>query len=160
MVDLLNLSGTLRLVLSKGEVLMTAVLQEERIWIPAISDERLAILAARIRPLVQFPGERGLHYIEPIDPRKESFIWNPVKAEPATGLQELEDIVTYHTYNYATHFEPTIAQVLAAIPSRLLADTAAFKVHISFDDDAHLYGEKEALRAGYHVAQMKLYRKK
>lgn len=123
--------------------------------IPAITNARLAELAARIKPLVR---KDGLHYyIEPCELRSMSFLWEPVFAEPARGLKMLVQIRTLHTFGYYGFFKPSIAEVLSQIPAELIDAVRAFEVE-GPQDAAELNRESEALNAGFQVATTTLYR--
>lgn len=131
--------------------------QEEKVWIPEISDERLAELVERIKPTCRFNDE--LRYIEPVDPRRVAYMWSPKPAETADDLNPVADIRTYHSYGAPNVFKPSIAEVLAQIPDEHLSNVVAFEIMNSPDDADDLNRELEALNAGYHVATTRLYRK-
>jgi hypothetical protein len=124
-------------------------------WIPSISDLELGVLLRGIRPTYRFNDT--LHYIEPCDPRRAAYTWDPKPAEEATGLTPLRDVRTYHTFGYYGFFKPSVAEVLAQIPSDLIESVVAFEIVESPQDAADLDKEREALNAGYHVAVTRLY---
>ncbi len=129
----------------------------DKTWIPEISDERLAELVERIKPVVRF-GKKPF-YIEPVDPKKVAYMWSPKKAAPATGLVPIRDITTNHRYGYYGLFKPSIAEVLAFVEqSDLDAGVIAFEIVAMPEDAVDLNRETEALNAGYHVAMTRLYR--
>jgi hypothetical protein len=111
--------------------------------IPEISDERLEKLTARIRPIVAIDDE--YHFIEPVDPRGVSFIWDPKPTEKASGLTQIAVIPTLHSYGYYGIFKPSIAEVLAMIP------------HTIIDTSADLNAQGSIVDGGYHLAQTTLY---
>jgi hypothetical protein len=125
--------------------------------IPEISDERLAELAKRIRPVVR-SRSNALAYIEPCDLRRVSFIWDAKITRKASKLVKHATIRTLHTYGYYGLFKPSIAEVLAQIPEDLIEQTVAFEV-IGPKDASDLNREQEALNAGFHVAVTHLYGK-
>jgi hypothetical protein len=95
----------------------------------ALTDERLAELAARIVPVLRNDDEDEpvLRYITVPDLRKVAFTWSPKYGEPAGGLVEMARIFTYHTYAASVFFKPTIAEVLAQIPDEHLDRVVAFE---------------------------------
>ena len=131
--------------------------ERKKVWIPEISDERLAELVERIKPTCRFNGE--LRHIEPVDPRRVAYTWDPKPAEVAEGLELLADVRTYHSYGAPNMFKPSIAEVLAQIPEEHLSQVVAFEIVKSPHDVHDLNKEREALNAGYHVATTRLYRK-
>ena len=104
--------------------------------IPEISNERLAELHARIKPVVRGAkttkgvvrhDEGDLYYIQDVDLRGESFIWDPTLTELAEGLNEFARIETAHTCGYYGIFKPSIAEVLAQIPVAFLDRCMAYE---------------------------------
>lgn len=113
--------------------------------IPEISDERLAQLHARIKPVVR--GARrsngaawhdGLFYIQDVDLRGESFTWDPTLTESAEGLRELARIETTHTCGYYGFFKPSIAEVLAQIPVEFLDRCVAYECGVGDLDTSNI----------------------
>lgn len=157
-------------------------------WIPAITDERLAELVARIKPIVRMeriitedlkfedgakgfrmrpdpsgklqPWQTGeLYYIEPVDPRGVAFSWDPIPTEKAMGLKPVRDIQTYHTFGYHGFFKPSIAEVLAMIPLEVVDEVVAFEIVDGPETAEDLKENLEAFNAGYHVATTRLYKR-
>jgi hypothetical protein len=122
--------------------------------IPEISDERLEKLTARIRPIVAIDDE--YHFIEPVDPRGVSFIWDPKPTEKASGLTQIAVIPTLHSYGYYGIFKPSIAEVLAMIPHTIIDVVVAFEVD-GPDTSADLNAQGSIVDGGYHLAQTTLY---
>ena len=131
----------------------------KRVWIPPIDGERLAELVERIKPIVDFP-RKGKCYIKPVDPSKVAYTFDPKPTEPAGDLVTLDDITTYHGYGYYGIFKPSIAEVLAQIPTELIDRVVAFEIIDWPRDASDLNREREALDAGYHVATTRLYGRK
>lgn len=128
-------------------------------WIPAISNTKLADLCARIRPIVTFP-DLGKRYIRSVDPRNDSYIWDPTATNEAVeGIAELQSITTYHTFGFYGLFKPSIAEVIAQIPEELLSQVVAFEIIKSPETADDLKRERKATAAGYHVAVTMLYKK-
>jgi len=92
-----------------------------------IDNKRLEKLSARIKPVIE--KEDHLYYIEDVDLRSVSFIWSPQTTKQALGLIEIGTIATYHTYGYAGFFKPSIAEVIAQIPSKYIEECVAFKIN-------------------------------
>jgi hypothetical protein len=96
---------------------------------PAISDTDLADLAARIVPVVP-DGNGTLHHIKPVDLRSTAFTWAPELTGPAANLEPIATIVTYHTYGYFGLFKPSVAEVLAQLPTEVADVAAAFSTEL------------------------------
>ncbi len=123
--------------------------------ITKITDERLAELAARIKPVVR-NRNNALAYIKPCGLRDEAFTWEPKITHKAANLVKHATIRTLHTYGYYGFFKPSIAEVLAQIPEDLIEQTVAFETFGPAAADA-LNKESAALNAGFHVATTNLY---
>ena len=121
-----------------------------------LSDEELADLAQRIRPVVRDENGRCF-YIEAVDPRKEAFTWSPTltdeAADGAGGIVRIATIYTLHSYGAPSLFKPSIAEVISMIPQHLLGKVIAFET-VCPDD---VGGQRSALAKGYHVAVTHLY---
>jgi len=128
---------------------------EEKVWIPTMTNERLAELYERIKPVVRVNGVP--HHIEPVDLRRTAYTWDPKPTDCVEGLQKICDITTYHRYGAPMFFKPSIAEVIAAIPEKHLGEVVAFEIVESPDTADDLNREHEALNAGYHVARTRLY---
>lgn len=104
----------------------------------SISDERLAELAARIKPVIRFAEGRfglfesddgWLYYVEDKpDLRNYAYAWDAVPTERAPSLEALGEIVTHHSYGAPSFFKPSIAEVLSQIPDRFIDKVVAFEV--------------------------------
>ncbi len=132
---------------------MPTVLENKKIFIPEVSKEEIRKRYKRIRPVVQTKNEK--RYMRKVDLFATSFLWNPKPVAKAKGLEQLQDIETYHSYGAPAFFKPTIAEVLAQIPDDLLKQNiVAFEVVSlqSMDEKG-----REALNAGYHLASVRLY---
>jgi hypothetical protein len=93
-----------------------------------ISDEELAFWMDRIRPVVRFDVagyDRPLKatkknpvaipfWIEPCDPRKVAFTWEPKPTKEAR-VRQLGHMITYHRFGAPSLFKPSIAEVIAQI---------------------------------------------
>lgn len=118
--------------------------------------DRIAKIATRIRPVVGFmtardgtlqPNDDGpLYYIKPVDLFKTSFLASPIPETPAENLELLQSITTFHTYGYVLCFKPSIAEVIARIPSDLIDRVVAFETLCGSD-----YGNN------LHITTTKLY---
>ena len=115
--------------------------------IPKISDERLHELHARIKPVVRGAatkkgavrhGGGDLYFIQDVDLRGIAFTWDPVLTQPAEGLKELARIETYHTCGYYGFFKPSIAEVLAQIPSKYLDHCVAYECGVGSLDTSNI----------------------
>lgn len=104
---------------------MNTVIKGE-VNVPEINDTKLNSLCERILPVVRKNG--ALYYIEPVDPRKTSYIWSPTITTEATGLKEFIKINTIHKCSYYGFFKPSVAEVLAQIPDDILDKICAFEI--------------------------------
>ena len=128
--------------------------KEPEFEVPQITDERLAELAERIKPLIR---HRDLLFtIAPVDPSRQTFIIDPVLLEVAMGLEAIAEIRTYHTFQHPLIFRPSVAEVLAMIPDEFIDEVKFFEI---VEPPKNLNMEKEALDMGYHVARTRLYRR-
>lgn len=124
--------------------------------IPDIPDEQLQELVDRIRPVVRRDGQ--LFYIEPPDPRRVSFLWDPVLTGEATDLVEIGVVPTLHTWGYYGFFKPSVAEVIRMIPHHLIGAAVAFEID-GPDDADDLNGTWAVVEGGCHLARTTLYRK-
>ena len=127
-------------------------------WIPEISDEKLKKLARKIKPIVR-DEKNVLRYIKSVDLRNIAYTWSPVFTKKAPEFSVITDTTTYHTWGYYGFFKPSIAEVIAQIPPRYLDRVCAFEIIKSPENISEVFGEQEALNAGYHVAITRLYEK-
>lgn len=96
-------------------------------YIPEISAERVAELQRGIRPLVR--RENRLHEIDVPDAWKVAFTWSPVLRGivDESSLEVLEEVHTYHAAGHIALVKPSIAEVLAQMPERLVGKAIAFE---------------------------------
>lgn len=123
-----------------------------------LSDQELAELAQKIRPICR-DKEGKCFFIEPVDPRKVSFIWSPSYTEEADGpggIVRHSTIYTLHSFSFHGMFKPSVAEVLAMIPLHLLDKVIAFET-IGPDDVYDLNRQRAAMNASFHVAITHLY---
>jgi len=130
----------------------------DRSYIPEVPEKEIRARAKTIKPVIA-GGAKGLHYIKEVDLFNVAYTWNPKPTKPATGLEPIQDIKTYHEYGYYGLFKPSIAEVLAQIPEKLLKEVVAFQLVGWPKTASDLNEERDALDAGYHVATARLYRK-
>ncbi len=128
----------------------------EKVWIPQLSPFELNRRVTQIRPVVC--AAEMLYYIAPVDPVKQSFLWNPKMDGMAFMLRPVENILTYHRYSKYADFTPSIAEVLAAIEANLTGYVVAFEIIRQLNAPVDLHEHREAVDAGYHVAHTRLYR--
>ena len=125
--------------------------------VPQITDERLAELAERIKPVIR--KNDVLYSIKPVDLRKIAFIWDPTEDGEAPALESIGEIRTYHKFGHPGFFKPSIAEVLAMIPDEFINNVEFFEIIESPKNADDLNKEKEALAMGYHVARTRLYKR-
>lgn len=123
-----------------------------RYRIPRITNEELAELAKRIKPVMRGAGNK-LFYgkIDP-DLRGTSYTWNFKATKEATGLFEFATIRTLHTYGSPMLFKPSVAEVIAQIPREYCDRVVAFEITQRPVHSDDLIKERDALNAGFHVA--------
>lgn len=123
--------------------------------------DRIAALSERIKPVVLRNG--ALRPILHRDIFDSSFVWDLDKETAdyeAEGLAPIEDITTYHVYGFIGLFKPSIAEVIACIPERLINSVAAFEFISAVEPLGVVSKEdRRCLSDGYHIATMRLYRK-
>ncbi len=119
-----------------------------------LTDQQISEMLESINPVVRKDG--ALYFIEPVDPRTQSFIWSPSFTDEAAGLTEISQILTLHSFGYQGFFKPSVEEVLAMIPVDLLPSVKAFEVFGPADVD-DLNRQSPAIDAGHHVAVTVLY---
>ena len=124
---------------------------------PSISDEVLNTLTDRIKPVV-LRGRR-LFYIEPVDPRKIAFNWDPTLAMEAIDLEEVATITTLHSTASSVFFKVSIADVLAQIPVGYTDQIVAFRTEHN-DESMSNWSRPELLARmwGFHLGVTTLYK--
>jgi hypothetical protein len=126
-----------------------------RTYIPTITDDELKAMAERIKPVVR--SGKVLFYIKEVDLKNIAYTWSPEITDRATDLKPLKEITTYHRYGYYGFFKPSIAEVLAQIPTELRETVVAFEITNSPETAADLNAHQTAVNDGYHVAVTQLY---
>lgn len=102
------------------------------------------------QPVVKHEG--NLWQIEPVDPDRIAFTWDPVRTHEMIDLIEVARIQTEHSYGAPVFFKPSISEVLNQIPEEL-DDITAFQ---TFIDDRHISLQFNA-DSSKHVATTILY---
>jgi len=124
--------------------------------LPQIEDDRLATLAARIRPVAPSKKSGSLHWLAPCDLRATAFTWDPILKGKAHGLVELTTIETLHGFGSCPAvFKPSVAEVLAQVDRcpGLAALAVAFSTALDGPAAAAVVGGR------YHRARTTLYRR-
>ncbi len=117
--------------------------------IPEINHDDLRRLAQQIKPVTTKEGIQYVH--EQRDVVTQSFMGAADKDLAAPELEEYFSTVTFHRYGHPMMFKPSIAEVLAQIPTQMLEKITAFESHpISMDPNSCVEGD-------YHVATTKFY---
>lgn len=130
--------------------LIKGVLEME---IPELTDEERA-RRVRIKPLVKRRGK--IYEVPEHDIEGVSFPWLDLTNEFAGELHEIAKIRTLHSWAYYGFFKPSVLEVLAQIPEELVDRIDFFTVD-GPETAADLIREKEAMDAGFHVAETTLY---
>ena len=139
-------------------ILMHAPLTHLPLTIPKISDALLEELTRKIRPVVECSDE--LFFIEPVDPRREAFTWDPTFVDLACGLKEVAKIRTLHAFGASAFFKPSLAEVFAQLPAGYIDSITAFKVEVieeAPEDETDKKAWKAAMYWGFHLATTTLY---
>ncbi len=123
--------------------------------IPKLSKAEFARRLARIKPVIR-KGKK-LHYIEDVSPITAAYTWDPKLLDEAVGLTPITKIRTLHSWGHYSMFKPSIGEVLSQIPADLVDKVSAFEITKSPENADDLNREKEALNAGFHVAETTLY---
>lgn len=132
-----------------------------RIWIPPISDVHLKRRAEHIRPIVRFAeGPKGHFrnlsgfpcYISIPGIHSRPYLHKPKYYKRDPKLEILTEITTFHPFDLPLCFQPSVADVLAAIPEELVSKVIAFEIVELLEDAA-------ATEAGFHAAKTCLYTK-
>lgn len=127
--------------------------------IPEISDDVLERRANLVRPVIR--NEKGLFYrdLKSCDLRKTAFMWEPKLEGEAINLVPYRTIITLHRWAYYGFFKPSIEEVLSQISEDDIdAGVIAFETN-GPETAQDLNNHKDALDAGFHVAETILYKK-
>lgn len=161
--------------------------QDQKIWIPRISDKRLRELFEKIKPVVRMArmlttweehndgsftvttqcDPQGKwrtwkygqpYYIEETELQTSPYLQRAVPDRRAHNLILERVIITYHAYEGCGSFKASIAEVLTQIPESLVDSVTAFEI-MAYDDVSleELREDHEAFEAGYHSVTTRLY---
>lgn len=109
----------------------------------------------QIQPVIR---DKGIPYFaEQVDPVNQSYLWNPRMTEVAFKLKEVAVITTYHEFISYGKFEPTVVEVLAAIPVQWLHGLVAFEIIEQPESVDDLRRAPAALADDHHMARTRLY---
>lgn len=123
--------------------------------IPEVSDNRLKKFS-EIFPVRTKDGHKfALEHIDVKDYRDVAFTFKDT-TKRVRGLKEKSRHRTLHTFGYHGIFKPSIAEVVAQVKDGEWNGVIAFET-IGPDTSDDLNREKEALDAGFHVAETILY---
>lgn len=85
--------------------------------VPQITDDLLDAVLRTMQPLVKRDGR--LWTIEPVDPRKVTFNWDPKLVREITGWKELDAVLTQHRHGgYHGFFKPSAVECVAQMRVR------------------------------------------
>lgn len=124
--------------------------------IPKITEDHLKALVAKVLPVFRSDGHFKYIDTTAVDHRTQSFLWDPKTTGYVLKLDPVRTVRTLHTYGYHGFFKPSVAEVLAQMPSDLEDKVVAFEClgpETADDLNAHL----DELEAGFHVAQTTFY---
>jgi hypothetical protein len=132
-------------------------LRRERLRIPKIEDDELERRYDRIKPLIR-DGKGKAHLIKKPDLRGESYL--PSKLlDVVTPGPVIGEFRCLHTWSYYGFFKPSIAEVLAQFPAEMLEKASYFEIVRRPENATDLNEEEEALNAGFHVSNVRVYEK-
>lgn len=123
--------------------------------IPEISDERIKELQEKFTPLVRRNGK--LFTVKECHPRNQAFNWNDGE-KVVKYLREVARFQTLHTYSYHGFFKPSLAEVFAQLPKDFEVKDDLFFETQGPDTADDLNKNREALDAGFHVAETIVYK--
>jgi len=133
--------------------------------IPEITDEELRTRYERIKPIVEIEGKKYL-LRNFADLRNVSYIWNvhqdkreEINIDEYIALEE-HDFECIHEYGYYGFFKPSIAEVLAQIPSDLANIVDLFEIIEKPEIAEDFSKNKIIFENGYHISKVRLYVKK
>ncbi len=129
--------------------------------IPEISDERLAELVAKIRPVSEPDRGEVVRFYAPSDPRTEAFKWNSdsLTDEKATIVAYISNpFRTLHTFSAPSFFRPTLEEVFAQIPADVdLTKANAFWIEFKEFETIRPEGGDRTSGQTYQVGLVHLY---
>jgi len=131
--------------------------------IPEITDERLAELAATIKPVIQYADGRYKE-MAPVDLKTIAFTWDPKpKWQFARQMEVVAVVETFHDWGYCGLFKPSLAEVYACIQGLDLEGVTHFwldRGSIQKQGEPFLHRPDEKNPDGYHRADVHLLRGK
>lgn len=135
--------------------------------IPEITDEKLRERYKHIKPIVDIDGKKYLLRVYTEEQlRNMSYLWNmqtdkrkEIDINEYIALEEY-DFECLHKYGYYMFFKPSIAEVLAQIPSDLSEIVDLFEIIDEPKTAEDFCKNKIVFDNGYHISKVRLYRKK
>lgn len=135
--------------------------------IPEITDEELKIRYKRTKPIVEIEGKKYLlrEYTQE-ELREKSYLWYMEQDKrEEINIDEYAPLVDYdfeciHKYGYHAFFKPSIAEVLAQIPSDLARLVDLFEIIDEPKTVEDFSKNKIVFDNGYHISKVRLYWKK
>ena len=127
--------------------------------IPLLPKDELAFRCAHIKAIIK---GKIVKVESEDDYFNISYIWDPkFTKEKIPALEVIAEIHTFHAYGYYGLFKPSIAEVVAQIPSEISFEQIyGFEILDEMPKDANdLNKYIHYTNAGYHVARTVLYKK-
>lgn len=122
----------------------------------SISDAELSELYTRIAPLKEQDGELYAVKLADDELRNAAFLWDPeLEVNPASGLEPIAELVTWHSFSAPSLFRPTYAEVVTQIPASLRELVSGFMLRPS-----EIESEQLSLGGNFHRGLVKLYAKR
>lgn len=100
-----------------------------------ILDDRITELNEILKPVIR--KDNKLYYIEPVDPARTAFTWNPVTTDEAIDLEEYSR-VPFFSWSLPSLWKPSIKEVFVEIQdnSLIIENCVAFEVvHSCIDEE-------------------------
>lgn len=138
--------------------------------IPELTDDQLLERYKKIKPVITFDGE--LYYFKKdftiTELRSRNYLSNIKSSElkkvnKKENLKEMEDFefdCLHYFYDW-TRFKATVAEVLEQIDDDIICAVRAFEIVDKPETSSDFYKDnlrKNALKSGYHVSVVKLYK--
>ena len=141
----------------------TLVTLPKELVIPEIDDTRLKELYQLLKPIVTVDEIKYLLREFALDElRNQSYIWNGKedkrKVVNPSNLETIDDFLCLHRWGYYGLFKPSIAEVLAQTPDRVVEAANAFEIIESPETIDDLYKYPEVLNNGFHLSKVRAYR--
>lgn len=135
----------------------------KKLEIPKIDDKRLKDLYQLLKPIVTINEIKYLlreFTFEEL--RNISYIWNrnEDKREIVNpqNLETVDDFLCLHTWGYYGLFKPSIAEVLAQAPEKVIEEANTFEIIEKPITEYDLFRYPEVIDKGFHLSKVRGYK--